>query len=323
MSTLLVSSVGGHLAELHRLLPRLEGIERERVWVTFDTPQSRSVLDGEDVRFVAYTGPRDLVNVLRHSSVAMRMFAGRHQFSSVVSTGSGIALSFLPIARLRGAQCHYIESATRSLGPSLTGRMLSRLGGISLYSQYRQWARPPWIFSGSVFDTFSPGPQQPCARPIGRAVVTLGTMEDYEFRALLERALAVLPDGVEVLWQVGCTDVAGLPISAHRQLPARELRAAIAEADVVIAHAGCGSSLDALAAGKMPVLIPRRGAYGENVDDHHALIAEELDRRGLAVARSVERLCLDDLLLAARGSVRAEAQAPPFKLELRNRACER
>ena len=317
MSTLLVSSVGGHLAELHRLLPRLQGVERDRVWVTFDTPQSRSVLDGEDVRFVDYTGPRDYANVLRHSSVARRMFAGRHPFSSVVSTGSGIALSFLPIARLRGAQCHYIESATRSLGPSLTGRVLRRCGGISVYSQYRQWARPPWRFSGSVFDTFSPGPQRTPGRRIGRVVVTLGTMEDYEFRALLERALAVLPRDAEVLWQVGCTDVAGLPIAARRQLPAHELHAAIEAADVVIAHAGCGSSLDALAAGKKPVLVPRRGAYGENVDDHHALIAEELDRRGLAVARSVERLCLDDLLLAARGSVRTDATAPPFELDAR------
>jgi UDP-N-acetylglucosamine--N-acetylmuramyl-(pentapeptide) pyrophosphoryl-undecaprenol N-acetylglucosamine transferase len=314
VSTLLVSSVGGHLAELHRLLPRLDGIDDERVWVTFDTPQSRSVLDGEQVRFVDYTGPRDYRNVLRHSLLATRMFAGRHRFSTVVSTGSGIALSFLPIAGMRGARCHYIESATRSEGPSLTGRMLSRFGRVSLYSQYRQWAEPPWMYSGSVFDTFAAGPRITGTTSIARAVVTLGTMEDYEFRALVERALAVLPDDADVLWQVGCTDVSGLPIAARRQLPARELSEAIAQADVVIAHAGCGSSLDALAAGKKPVLVPRRSAYGENVDDHHALIAAELDRRGLAVARSVDRLSSEDLLLAASGSVCSEAAAAPFKL---------
>jgi UDP-N-acetylglucosamine--N-acetylmuramyl-(pentapeptide) pyrophosphoryl-undecaprenol N-acetylglucosamine transferase len=310
MSTLLVSSVGGHLAELHRLLPRLRGVEQERVWVTFDTPQSRSVLDGEEVLYVDYTGPRDLKNVLRHSRVAMRMFAGRHPFSTVVSTGSGIALSFLPIANARGARCHYIESATRSVGPSLTGRLLSRIAGISLYSQYRQWAQAPWAYSGSVFDTFAPGPERSSEQAIARVVVTLGTMEDYQFRALVERALAVLPAHAEVLWQVGCTDVSGLSISPRRQLPARELQQAIAEADVVIAHAGCGSSIDALATGKKPVLVPRRGSHGENVDDHHALIADELDRRGLAVARAVDRLTLEDLRLAARGSVRAQSGAP-------------
>jgi UDP-N-acetylglucosamine transferase subunit ALG13 len=313
MSTLLVSSVGGHLAELHRLLPRLQGIERERVWVTFDTPQSRSVLDGEEVCFVDYTGPRDFRNVLRHTRVAMRMFAGRHPFSSVVSTGSGIALSFLPIAQLRGAQCHYIESATRSAGPSLTGRLLRRVPGISTYAQYRRWAHSPWTYSGSVFDNFSAEPVR-APRPIARAVVTLGTMEDYEFRALVERALAILPSDAEVLWQVGCTDVSDLPIRACRQLPARDLHDAIASADVVIAHAGCGSSIDALAAGKKPVLVPRRGEYGENVDDHHALIAEELDSRGLAIARSVDALTLEDLQLAARGSVRTDAASAPFEL---------
>lgn len=314
MSTLLVSSVGGHLAELHGLLPRLQGIEQERVWVTFDTPQSRSVLAGEEVRFVDYTGPRDLKNVLRHSLVAARMFAGRHPFSTVVSTGSGVALSFLPIARLRGASCHYIESATRSTGPSLTGRLLSRLGGISVYSQYPQWAQPPWRYEGSVFDAFSPGPERPDEVPINRVVVTLGTMEDYEFRALLERALAVLPRHAEVLWQVGCTDASGLSIDAHRQLPAHELHAAIERADVVIAHAGCGSSIDALSAGKKPLLVPRRGAFGENVDDHHALIAAELDKRGLAVAREVDRLSPTDLQLAARGSVSSATRAVPFEL---------
>jgi UDP-N-acetylglucosamine--N-acetylmuramyl-(pentapeptide) pyrophosphoryl-undecaprenol N-acetylglucosamine transferase len=313
VSTLLVSSVGGHLAELHRLLPRLREIERDRVWVTFDTPQSRSVLAGEEVRFVDYTGPRDLANVLRHTRVATRMFAGRHPFSSVVSTGSGIALSFLPIAQLRGAQCHYIESATRSSGPSLTGRLLRRVPGVSVYAQYRRWAHAPWAYSGSVFDNFSPGPARDAGR-IARAVVTLGTMEDYEFRALVERALAILPSDAEVLWQVGCTDVSDLPIRACRQLPAAELHAAIAEADVVIAHAGCGSSIDALTAGKKPLLVPRRGAHGENVDDHHALIAAELDGRGLAIARSVEQLTLEDVQLAARGSVRTDAVAEPFRL---------
>jgi UDP-N-acetylglucosamine--N-acetylmuramyl-(pentapeptide) pyrophosphoryl-undecaprenol N-acetylglucosamine transferase len=315
MSTLLVSSVGGHLAELHRLLPRLRGIEEERVWVTFDTPQSRSVLAGEDVRYVAYTGPRDFKNVLRHSLVAARMFAGTHQFSTVVSAGSGIALSFLPIARLRGVSCHYIESATRSTGPSLTGRLLSRLAGISVYSQYRQWAQPPWRYAGSVFDAFSPGPEREGEVAITRAVVTLGTMEDYEFRALLERALAILPSGAEVLWQVGCTDAAGLPIDAHRQLPAHELHEAIERADVVIAHAGCGSSIDALSAGKKPLLVPRRGAFGENVDDHHALIAQELGQRGLAIARAVEQLSPADLQLAARGSVRSATRSAPFELQ--------
>ena len=313
MRTLFVCSVGGHLAELHQLAPRLDGIENDRVWVTFDTAQSRSLLAGEKVIHVDYTGPRDLKSIVRHSRLARRMFTGEHEFSSVVSTGSGIALSFLPLARLRGAECHYIESATRSVGPSTTGRVLSRIPGMHLYTQYAAWATPPWRYGGSVLDTFLPGPRAP-ERAIRRAVVTLGTMEDYEFRPLIDRALAVLPADVQVLWQVGCTDVSDLPLEGHRQLPARALQQAIELADVVIAHAGCGSSLAALAAGKMPVLVPRRSERGENVDDHQSLIAAELSRRELALIRSVGELSLEDLRIAARSSVLSTAAPPTFAL---------
>lgn len=314
MSTLFVSSVGGHLAELHRLATRFDGVDEERMWVTFDTPQSRSVLRGEDVVYVDYTASRDFKNVLRHARVAARMFRGRHSISTVVSTGSGIALSFLPIGHLRGASCHYIESATRSVEPSLTGRMLSHVPGIHLYTQYEAWARPPWKYAGSVFDSFVRGPLAGDGT-IRRVVVTLGTMPNFEFRRLIERARAIIPDDAEVLWQVGCTDVSDLPIVAHALLPAQELRDAVEAADVVIAHAGCGSSLSALDVGKMPVLVPRLKDHRENIDDHQRVIADELSQRELAIVRTVEDLDIEDLRVAARSSVRVDARlTSPFPL---------
>jgi UDP-N-acetylglucosamine--N-acetylmuramyl-(pentapeptide) pyrophosphoryl-undecaprenol N-acetylglucosamine transferase len=314
MTTLLVSSVGGHLTELHRLLPALEGVEPERRWVTFDSPQSRSLLADEDVIYLDYTGPRDVKNILRHTGTARRLFRGRHPYSTVVSTGSGIALSFLPLGCLRSASCHYIESFTRSTGPSATGRVLSRIPGIALYAQYPGWATPPWRYAGSVFDVFRASAAPKGAGAIERVVVTLGTMEDYPFRRLIERALAVLPPEVEVLWQTGCTDVSDLPIDGRVQLPAHELREAVANADAVIAHAGCGSALAALEAGKMPVLVPRLAAHGENVDDHQLHLVQELRRRGLAVVRSVEELTLEDLELAALSRVQTSRNGAPFEL---------
>jgi UDP-N-acetylglucosamine transferase subunit ALG13 len=140
-------------------------------------------------------------------------------------------------------------------------------------------------------------------------------MEDYGFRRLLERLIAILPSGSEVLWQVGCTDVSGLPLEAHRQLPAATLRCAMEDADVVVAHAGCGSSISALEAGKMPVLVPRSAAFGENVDEHQRLLATELGERGLAVVSDVETLTLADLQVAARSGVSTEAGLVPFMLE--------
>lgn len=316
MQTLLVSSVGGHLTQLHQLVGVLHGIERQRLWVTFDTPQSRSMLAGEDVVFLDYTGPRDVANILRHTRTARRLFRGEHPFSTVVSTGSGIALSFLPLARLRGASCHYIESFTRTTGPSATGRILSRMPGIAMYTQYPGWASSNWTHAGSVFDVFAAEASREHGRELRRAVVTLGTMQDYSFRRLVERALAILPRRTEVLWQVGCTDVSDLPISARVDLPADELQQAMADADVVIAHAGCGSAVAALEAGKKPLLVPRRAARAENVDDHQTLLAQELARRGLAVVCSVEEMGIDDLNSAARGGVRVAPRSTPFRLRV-------
>ncbi len=313
MSTLLVSSVGGHLAELHRLVPRFEGIDSDRMWVTFDTPQSRSILQGENVVFVDYTAPRDLKNVVRHTGVAMRLFRGQHPFTTVLSAGSGIALSFLPLARARGASCHFIESATRSTGPSLTGRLLRRVPGIVLYSQHRNWARAPWRYEGSVLDGYAPAPPSPKPPEIGRIVVMLGTMP-YPFRRFVERLIEILPRGLAVDWQVGHTDVEDLAITAQRWLPGEALQRAIGDADVVVAHAGMGSALAALDAGKCPILVPRLSAFGENIDDHQLQIASELTRRGLAVVRSVEELDVTDLYEAATRPVLRNHQPMSFRL---------
>jgi UDP-N-acetylglucosamine--N-acetylmuramyl-(pentapeptide) pyrophosphoryl-undecaprenol N-acetylglucosamine transferase len=314
MTTLFVSSAGGHLAELHSLVPRLTGVDSDRMWVTFDTPQSRSLLEDENVIYADYTESRDIKSVLRNSVLARRLFRRRHPFSTVISAGSGIALSFLPIGRLRGASCHYIEASARSMGPSVTGRLLGCVPGIALYSQYPSWAKPPWKYAGSVLDAFTPGPPRTDDAAITRAVVMVGTMELYPFRRLIERALKIIPANAEVLWQTGCTDVSDLPIVAHRQLPSRDLQDAIEAADVVIAHAGCGSSLAALEVGKKPVLVPRLRVHGECVDDHQLLIAEQLAKRDLAVARSADELTLADLRLARQSTVRCESGSAPFVL---------
>jgi UDP-N-acetylglucosamine--N-acetylmuramyl-(pentapeptide) pyrophosphoryl-undecaprenol N-acetylglucosamine transferase len=314
MSTLLVCSVGGHLAELHALLPGMPDLDEERLWVTFDTPQSRSLLDGEATMFVDRSGPRDLATVLRNTASARALLRGAHPISNAVSTGSGIALSFLPLAASRGVRCHYVESFTRLDGPSVTGRLLALLPGMHLYTQHASWARGRWRHRGSMLDAYEAGARSAATRPPRRIVVTLGTMQDYAFPRLIERIHPLLPEGAEVLWQLGCTETPGLPIEAHRSLPAHELHRAIADADLVVAHAGCGSTLAAMEAGKTPLLVPRRCARGENVDDHQVELAAELAARGLAVVREVEELDRGALLEAAAGRVLRLSEPPPFRL---------
>jgi UDP-N-acetylglucosamine:LPS N-acetylglucosamine transferase len=132
---------------------------------------------------------------------------------------------------------------------------------------------------------------------------------------LLDCLVAVIPDGVEVLWQTGCTDVSGLPIDAQPAVPAAILGTAIAEADVVVAHAGAGIALTVLEAGKVPILVPRRAAFEEHVDDHQGEIAGRLHELGLAVVTDVSELTWERIVSATAARVRRADQPPQFRLD--------
>jgi UDP-N-acetylglucosamine--N-acetylmuramyl-(pentapeptide) pyrophosphoryl-undecaprenol N-acetylglucosamine transferase len=312
MTTLLVASTGGHLKELHHLRSRLPTADGPFRWVTFDTPQSRSLLDGEAVDFVRFVGDRDVRNTVTSVGEARRIMRSAG-VEAVVSTGAAVALPFIGLARARRLECRYIESAARTDGPSLTGRMVSRIPGVRLFTQYRQWASSRWRYGGSVFDGFEPVERaEDGAGRLERVVVSLGTTRQVEFRRLLRRLIEVMPPEADVLWQTGNTDTGGLGIRAHRVIPERDLIEAMAEADTVVAHAGVGTALAALEAGRCPVLVPRRPERGELVDDHQLQIARGLAERGLSVSVEAERLTRADLLAASRRRVRRAPQAPPL-----------
>jgi UDP-N-acetylglucosamine--N-acetylmuramyl-(pentapeptide) pyrophosphoryl-undecaprenol N-acetylglucosamine transferase len=309
MTALLVASTGGHLAELYDLVPRL-GVP-DRRWVTFDSPQSRSLLEGEDVVHVRPSDTRDLPGALRTMAVARRMLSSG-RYDEVFSTGASIALSFFVPAVATGVRCTYIESATRTDGPSLTGRLAARLPRTRLFTQHPAWADHTWRYGGSIFDSFLAEPAPP--RPVRKVVVTLGTHPRYAFPRLLNRLVDVLPPGLDVLWQVGGTRIARMPAGARAQVPIAEMRRALCDADVVISHAGVGSALAAMQAGRRALYVPRRRAYGEHVDDHQVAMARDLEKRDLVVAREAGQLTFADLETAARWSVRSRPGVTPFRL---------
>src|SRR3954469_15157673 len=107
---LLVASNGGHLLQLTRLQhvwPR-----ERRVWVTFDKPDSRSLLAGEDVVYAFHPTNRNIPNLLRNLWLALRLL-WKLRPAAVVSTGAGVAVPFCYIGRLLGARIVYIESFSR------------------------------------------------------------------------------------------------------------------------------------------------------------------------------------------------------------------
>lgn len=310
MTALLVANDGGHIMQLHTLRQRLL-IDDDVVWVTPQTPQTMSLLEGESVFWADPCPTRDLRAVVRNARRVRPLFRC-HDVRLVVSTGAALALSVLPQARLRGIETVYIESATRVSEPSLTGSILARFPGIKMYSQSQNLLPQGWDYLASPWEVYQVE-EAPVPRPIRSVVVSLGTSEKYGFRRMLESLIPLIPAGARVLWQTGSTDVRGLDIDARASVPAEELHEAMRQADVVVSHAGTGVALAALEAGKCPILIPRRGRMAEHVDDHQLQIALDFALRDLAIVRDAAFLKDADLVTAASRVVR-RVDAPRLRI---------
>ena len=310
--TMMVCSGGGHLKQLFTLSSRLGVDPEDQVWITFENGLSSSLLEGREVHYAPFVAPRDLRNLWRLRSLASRVMK-EHTYDRAFSTGSSPAVAVLPMAAAHGAEAHYIESAARADGPSMSGRILQRRKSVHTYTQYPSWQSSRWQYGGSIYDGFTAGPSMPVPARIRKAVVTVGTQEGYSFDRLYDALVPLLADCDEVLWQTGSQDVSRWGIDGRDRVPHAELNEAVGEADVVIAHSGTGSAITAFEQGKFPILVPRLAKHGEHIDDHQLQIAAEMQRRGLAFMRMPEELYDDVLLSAASRSVRT-VQAPPMSI---------
>lgn len=66
-------------------------------------------------------------------------------------------------------------------------------------------------------------------------------------------------------------------------LDAAQVRAALRASGAVVCHGGPATITEARACGRLPLVIPRRKALGEHVDDHQVAFARRLQRAGLVV----------------------------------------
>ena len=151
----------------------------------------------------------------------------------------------------------------------------------------------------SVFDAFEAVPKETpfTAEHIRTAVVSLGT-ELWPFQRAVDRALELLPD-TDIYWQTGVTEATRDGRTLQQWVPAADLRRAFGESDVVLTHAGVGSALVALEEGAVPVILPRRQAHGEMIDDHQVEFADMMVRRSLAVSVDPDELSMEHILRAA------------------------
>jgi UDP-N-acetylglucosamine:LPS N-acetylglucosamine transferase len=146
---LIVCSSGGHLLQMHELREAWQPFER--VWVTFDKSDARSLLRGEQVLHAFSPTNRNIPNFLRNLRLAWRVVR-RERPAAVLSTGAGVAVPFAWIGRLHGAKVVYVESFTRMDDLSLSGRMIAPVAE-RFYVQWPELAKSGrrLRFAGNLF----------------------------------------------------------------------------------------------------------------------------------------------------------------------------
>lgn len=289
--TVLVASTGGHLAQLAMLRGRLRTAEGS-LWITFDSPQARSVLNGERVTYVGYIKPRGYVDLIRAVPKILRALRTERP-DAIVSTGAAIAVAALPLAVLcRVRRVVYIESFSRFSGPSLTGRILRWVPRLEMYTQHASWSDARWKATPPVLTGFRRTTKPAPVRERLRVFVTLGTIKPFRFDALVD-ALVKLASSVDFVWQLGETTRDTLPGVGHAWMSAEDFDRAARDADVVVAHAGVGTALRLLEIGHYAILVPRRAVREEHVDDHQTQVAAAFDTLGIAKTVEAPKISLE------------------------------
>ncbi|MEZ4239321.1 MAG: glycosyltransferase [Myxococcota bacterium] len=106
--------------------------------------------------------------------------------------------------------------------------------------------------------------------------VALGTHHQPFDRLVLAADQLAVALGERVVVQHGATRCPAPHAELVAALPPDAFAAHLAEARVVVLHAGSSSFLQARALGRVPVVVPRDPAHREHVDDHQLRFARAL-----------------------------------------------
>lgn len=121
MKICLVGSSGGHLAHLYMLKPIWE--KNERVWVTFDKEDARSLLKSEVMYPCYYPSNRSLKALLINTKIAWNVLR-KEKPDVIISSGAAVAVPFFYLGKIFGAKTIYIEVFDRIDKPTMTGKLV-------------------------------------------------------------------------------------------------------------------------------------------------------------------------------------------------------
>ena len=110
--------------------------------------------------------------------------------------------------------------------------------------------------------------------------VTIGTMQ-LEFPRLIRKVDEIADATSEKIFvQTGLDKHLPAHCEHFDFKPREEVEAIQREARVIVAHAGIGSVIDALKAGRPLVVVPRLKRFREHNNDHQLDLARAIERRG-------------------------------------------
>lgn len=114
--------------------------------------------------------------------------------------------------------------------------------------------------------------------------VTIGTV--FPFDRMIEAMDAFAAEtGTECIAQIGEGSYKPRHMTWHESLPGDAYKATVAEAEIIVSHAGMGSAITALQAATPIVMLPRRFETGEHTTDHQMATARWLaEKPGIFVA---------------------------------------
>ncbi len=244
---------------------------------------------------------RSPLRALANLSAAARLVLRRRP-RVVISSGAGVVAPFCLLARLAGARLVYVETMARVSSPSKTARLLSRFASRVVV----QWPELAPALPRAVVCRPTLLENLPEGRPHDGAgtFVAVGTHRQ-PYTRLLEIVTRGIDEGLlpgPVRAQIGPAPWSAPGAQASPHVSREELEAAVRSAAVVVCHGGAGIISSALAAGRRPIVVPRRAALGEHVDDHQFQLTRKLADWGLVVA--VEDRLTATEVQAARGTLR-------------------
>ncbi len=134
---ILVCSSGGHFSQLYSLKRFWKLFER-RVWVTFNSIDAKTVLEDEKTFWAFSPTNRNLINLVRNILLAF-IILKKEKPDLLITTGAGVSVPFIYIAKCFRIETVYIESLSRFKELSLSAKIVYPIVG-TLLVQWPQLA---------------------------------------------------------------------------------------------------------------------------------------------------------------------------------------